>query len=96
MLVGAIMLIISLISELMKFLIKKKSKVWILCGKDILFMSEFFLIFNLFFYMFNEDHFHIIPYNISGYMFWLSIGIYIGFEIAKFEMKRILEKKGKL
>lgn len=46
--------------------------------------------------MFNEDHFHIIPYNISGYMFWLSIGIYIGFEIAKFEMKRILEKKGKL
>ena len=52
-----------------------------------------FFIFNIIFYILNEDFLvYIVPKDISGYMFWLSLGLYLGFQLCKYEYKRIWNK----
>lgn len=49
-------------------------------------------ILNIIFYNLNEDYLQIIPKDIASYIFWLSMGLCIGFEICKYEVKRTLKK----
>ena len=49
-----------------------------------------FLIFNIIFYVVNEDFLkYIIPKDISGYLFWISLGLYLGFRLCQYEYKRV-------
>ena len=51
------------------------------------------LIVNIFLYIINEDFLnYAIPKNISVYMFWLSLGLYLGFQLCKMEFKRAIKK----
>jgi hypothetical protein len=52
-----------------------------------------FFIFNIVFYNLNEDYLHYIPNQVAGYMFWLSLGLWLGFELSKYEFKRVITKK---
>lgn len=48
-----------------------------------------FLLFNIAFHPVNEDFLeYLIPKDIMGYSYWLSIGIFIGFNLYNFEVKR--------
>lgn len=50
--------------------------------------------FNLVFYTLNEDFLnYIVPKDIAGYLFWLSLGLYLGFIICKNEIKRVYKKQ---
>lgn len=49
-------------------------------------------LFNIIFYPLNEDYFKIIPKDIAGYMFWSSLGLWLGFELCKYEFKRLIRK----
>jgi hypothetical protein len=35
----------------------------------------------------------VIPKDIVGYFFWLSLGLWLGFQWCKYEAKRILNKR---
>ena len=49
----------------------------------------YFFIFNIIFYIINDAFFrNAIPLEIIGYMFFLSLGIYIGFHVCIHEIKR--------
>lgn len=51
-----------------------------------------FFILNLFLDVINEkilDSF--IPNEIVGYLFWLSLGLFLGFQLCKFEYKKSLK-----
>jgi hypothetical protein len=51
------------------------------------------LLVSFFFFILNEDFFnHIIPKDIAGYLFWISLGIYLGFKLCKYELKRVWKK----
>lgn len=47
---------------------------------------------NLVFISVNEKV-KLIPFEISGYFFWLSIGLYLGFRLAKWEVVRVQKKQ---
>ena len=48
---------------------------------------------NILFYKVNEDYLqYLIPKEIAGYLFWLSLGLYLGFQVCKYEVKRIWHK----
>jgi hypothetical protein len=50
---------------------------------------------NLVFYIVNEDYFqYVIPKEIAGYMFWLSLGLYLGFQLCKYEFRRVWKNPG--
>jgi hypothetical protein len=34
----------------------------------------------------------IIPFNISTYLFWLSLGLYLGFQLCKHEYSNAMKK----
>lgn len=52
-----------------------------------------FFIFNIIFYIVNEDFLkYIVPKYIAGYMFWISLGLYLGFQLCKYEYKRVWNK----
>ncbi len=51
-----------------------------------------YFIINTFFYILNDDFLKTIPKEIAGYLFWLSFGLYLGFQLCKYEVKRILTK----
>ena len=47
-------------------------------------------ILNIVIYIVNEDYLqYLIPKEIAGYMFWLSLGLYLGFQLCKYELKRL-------
>lgn len=49
--------------------------------------------FNLVFYLINRDYFkYVIPKEIAGYMFWISLGLYLGFQLCKYEYTRVWNK----
>lgn len=52
----------------------------------------FFLLTNLIFILVNEE-INLIPFEISGYFFWLSLGLYLGFRLSKREVDRAMEKQ---
>jgi cadmium resistance protein CadD (predicted permease) len=35
---------------------------------------------------------YIVPKDIAGYLFWLSLGLLLGFQLCKYEMKRVWKK----
>jgi len=37
----------------------------------------------------------IIPKEIIGYLFWLSMGLYLGFRLCKYEYLRVYKKQSK-
>ena len=50
------------------------------------------LLLSLLFYIVNEDYLnYYVPKDISALLFWLSLGIYIGFQLCKYEIKRIMK-----
>lgn len=50
-------------------------------------------ILNIVIYILNEDFFrYAIPKEIASYIFWLSLGLYLGFQWCKYEVKRVLKK----
>ena len=54
-------------------------------------------IINIVFYILNKDFLnHIIPVDIAGYMFWISLGMYLGFQWCKYEFIRVLKLKAEL
>ncbi len=51
---------------------------------------SFNFIGSLFLYTLNEDYLqYAIPKDLAGYFFWLSLGLYLGFQICKYEFRRI-------
>lgn len=47
-------------------------------------------ILNIAIYIVNEDYLqYVIPKEIVGYMFWLSLGLCLGFQLCKYEFKRL-------
>jgi hypothetical protein len=54
-----------------------------------------YLILNVLFYIVNKElNYSVIPEDIGGYLFWLSLGLYLGFELCMHECKRIWELTG--
>ena len=52
-----------------------------------------FFMFNVIFYIINRDFLkYIVPEDIAGYMFWLSLGLYLGFQLCTYEFKRLWNK----
>jgi len=51
-----------------------------------------FLCLNLVFFSINEKA-TLIPFEVSGYFFWLSLGLYIGFRLAKWEIIRVQKRQ---
>lgn len=50
----------------------------------------FFLMFNLVFDIINKKILNsIVPIEIIGYLFWLSLGLFLGFQICKYEFKKV-------
>lgn len=47
---------------------------------------------SLVFILVNEE-INLIPFEMSGYFFWLSLGLYFGFLIAKREIIRVQKKQ---
>lgn len=57
-------------------------------------ISITFFILNIFFYILNEDYLlYAIPKQISGYLFWLSLGLFLGFQVSKNEFARVMRKQ---
>jgi hypothetical protein len=55
-----------------------------------------FFIFNIVFDVVNEKLLYsIVPSEILTYFFWLSLGLYLGFRLCKYEFKRIWDKINK-
>ena len=55
-----------------------------------------FLMINLFLGEINEKALDSnIPNEIIGYLFWLSLGLYLGFRLCRYELSRIHKKKKK-
>ena len=58
-------------------------------------LALFFMI-NIFFDVINTKFLNsIVPVKIVGYMFWLSLGLYLGFRLCKYEFRRVLKKQSK-
>jgi len=56
-----------------------------------------FLLFNVVFQPINEDYLdYMIPKNIIGYTYWLSIGLFLGFQLFKNASKRYWEEQEKI
>lgn len=56
------------------------------------FFAAFFII-NLFLDVLNRKLLNSsIPSEIVGYLFWLSLGLYLGFQLCKYEYKRVWNK----
>lgn len=52
-----------------------------------------FFIINLFLDILNEKVFgSAIPSEIVSYLFWLSLGLYLGFQLCKYEYSQTLRK----
>lgn len=52
-----------------------------------------FFILNLFFDLINKKLLdYRIPSDIVGYLFWLSLGLFLGFRLCKFEYSNILRR----
>lgn len=48
--------------------------------------------FNVIFYIANRDYFNfIVQKNLAGYLFWSSLGLYLGFQWCKLEVTRVLK-----
>ncbi|MCC6181581.1 MAG: hypothetical protein IT237_07090 [Bacteroidia bacterium] len=47
---------------------------------------------NLVFTLVNEKV-NLIPFEISGYFFWLSLGLYLGFRLVRWEVVRVQKKQ---
>lgn len=44
-------------------------------------------------FILNRDFLHyLIPNEIAAYLFWLSLGLYLGFQLYKYEMKRLMKQ----
>jgi hypothetical protein len=43
-------------------------------------------------YTINEDFVNFLPKEILGYLFWLSLGLYLGFQWCKYEFRRVWKK----
>ena len=53
-----------------------------------------FFFLNLVFQILNKNYFNYwIAKDVAGYFFWLSLGLYLGFQLCKFEVNRIMKKK---
>lgn len=47
---------------------------------------------NIVFYVLNEDYLHyLLKREISVCLFWISLGLYIGFQLCKYEIRRLLK-----
>ncbi len=50
-------------------------------------------VISLYFYIFNKDFLYsFFSEKISGYFFWLSLGLFLGFQLCKYELIRVLKK----
>lgn len=94
--IGALALLICLFSEIMKFIIKRKKmnrnywKQFNIYEKGL---ALFFMI-NIVFDFINKKLLNsVVPKEIVGFMFWLSLGLYLGFQLCKYEYKRVLKKQ---
>lgn len=46
------------------------------------------LVANIIYYPINEDYLeYLVPKEICGYSFWLSLGLFVGFKLCKSELK---------
>lgn len=55
-----------------------------------------FFFINMVFYIINMNFLNFwFPKDIAGYFFWLSLGLYLGFQFCKYEVNRIMKKKNK-
>ena len=49
-----------------------------------------FFIISIFFDIVNEKFLNSqVPAEIIGYMFWLTLGLYLGFRLCKYEFRRV-------
>jgi hypothetical protein len=56
-------------------------------------LTVFFMI-NLFLDILNKNILNsVIPIEIVGYLFWLSLGLFLGFKLCKYEYSRTLRKQ---
>lgn len=52
------------------------------------------LLLNIIFYVINNEYLkYLIPKEVNDYMFWLSIGLWLGFNWCKYEVRRVLNIK---
>ena len=55
-------------------------------------LTLFFMI-NLFLDILNKNLLNsLIPFEIIGYLFWLSLGLFLGFKLCKYEYNNTLKK----
>lgn len=92
----AIPLITFLISALMLFITKKEtqkvSKNW-KTFRTYEAVITFFLIANLAFFTINRKLDNpIMPTEFAGYIFWLSLGLYLGFKLCKEAFRGVIKK----
>ncbi len=53
-----------------------------------------FFFINMIFYIINMNYLNYwFPKDIAGYIFWLSLGLYLGFQLCKYEVNRVMKKK---
>ena len=59
-------------------------------------LAMFFMI-NIFLDIINKKVLNsVIPNEIIGYLFWISLGLYLGFQICKYEFKRVLKNMNEI
>jgi len=52
-----------------------------------------FLLFSIFLTIVNKKlSAPLIPLDITSYLFWLSLGLYLGFRLCKYEFSNVLKK----
>jgi hypothetical protein len=52
-----------------------------------------FFIVNLFLDIINERFLNsLVSKELIGYLFWLSLGLFLGFQLCKYECKKLLKK----
>ena len=68
------------------------NKIWKRFGIYEAIVSVFFILITVF-YIINKDFLkYVVPKDIAGYLFWLSLGLWLGFVTCKYEFKRVWNK----
>jgi len=52
--------------------------------KRIVYISKVLVVLSTVLHLANEDYFNIIPVEISGYLFWLCLGFFLGTHVVTY------------